>query len=396
VRVIWNTDKEEHRKQLVALFNGARHFECAIAFAKESGFKQIEKPFRTSLIGGMSGRIILGLDFCLTDPSVLDTLLKWSQTFQQLEVYVSHSEPSVCFHPKVYAFSYGARAAMLVGSANLTSGGFGNNWECSVLLHQPTFKEISQHLQALIDGHEVKKLTAPILAEYREKHRITHALRAVNERQIARLSKAGTSSLELLEAIVRELTLDHSPAGLEGMIRERTRSIAQARTAMRSLTTQHPQTVAVLLPLIRALRECFHSGGLQRHISMIVEKPTEFLHLVQLAHKANTEQSSPRQAYERLRPVAEKIRGLGPNWISEILHALDPAKYAILNQNSVAGMALAGIEFPIRPSKANISGEVYASFCEHGSKIAKRLGLSDLSQLDAVFNYAYFNYQGDD
>jgi hypothetical protein len=259
--------------------------------------------------------------------------------------------------------------------------------------------EISGHLQTLIDDAEVDELKAPALADYTRKHRIAHAVRSATEKQIARLLKSGAQTpqtLEPLEVVVRELKLDESSYGLDSMSRARAKSIKDAQTIIASLRQKRRQTESELLPDIRTLTKCFHSGGLERNIPKIVRQPTEFLQLLDLAYKTNTNGSTPEHAYEQLQPVANNITGLGPNWVTEILHALDPSIYAVLNKNSVAGMALAGIEFPAKPSKAVISGDVYGEFCRQGATLVKSLGLKNLSELDLVFNYAYWNSEGGD
>jgi HKD family nuclease len=105
MQVIWNTIKDEHKNKLKELFQGALNFECAVAFAKMSGFSDIKKPLEASLKRGMSARLILGLDFYITDPEVLDMLLGWESRYK-VKTYVAKSQSNVCFHPKIYAFSY--------------------------------------------------------------------------------------------------------------------------------------------------------------------------------------------------------------------------------------------------------------------------------------------------
>lgn len=77
--------------------------------------------------------------------------------------------------------------------------------------------------------------------------------------------------------------------------------------------------------------------------------------------------------------------------MSEILHTYDNRRFAIMNQNSVSGMQLAGFRsFPVRTSKGKVTAVMYEEFCEKAELVRAGLGLKDLSQLDAVFNYAYW------
>ena len=63
-----------------------------------------------------------------------------------------------------------------------------------------------------------------------------------------------------------------------------------------------------------------------------------------------------------------------------------------MNKNSVNGMALANQnQFPNEPNNNNTTGDIYGQFCSNAIDIARGLDLADLSELDAVFNHAYFN-----
>jgi hypothetical protein len=62
-----------------------------------------------------------------------------------------------------------------------------------------------------------------------------------------------------------------------------------------------------------------------------------------------------------------------------------------MNRNSVSGMKMASItRYPEGPTKELVDGTVYASFCDDAKQIRVGLGLEDFSQLDALFNYAYW------
>ena len=193
MQVIWNSSKEEHKLKITSLFKDATHFDCAVAFAKNSGLKAIKKELEKFLEEGMSARFIIGLDFYLTDPDVLETLLRLGSKYD-ITTYVANTKSQVCFHPKIYAFSYKSNMKILTGSANLTSGGFGNNWECSLLVNLQKDNAISRHLQALVDNGDVDELKSSMLDSYRERHRIASAVSSTNLRQVARLIKSGSSN----------------------------------------------------------------------------------------------------------------------------------------------------------------------------------------------------------
>ncbi|MBN9025232.1 MAG: phospholipase D family protein, partial [Rhizobiales bacterium] len=72
--------------------------------------------------------VTFGLSFAQTDPDLIDLFVGVPGC------YVVSEFPGGTFHPKVYAFRSGERAAAIIGSANFTRGGMGNNHEASILI----------------------------------------------------------------------------------------------------------------------------------------------------------------------------------------------------------------------------------------------------------------------
>src|SRR5262249_12579431 len=104
----------------------------------------------------------IGRDRCWTDPDAVHQLLnvapghiRWGTT------------PSTgIFHPKVYLFHRGDRLTALVGSANLTRGGFTHNTEATIQLSGSAseVKGLMQFLKA--EWKRAVPVTAENLAEY--------------------------------------------------------------------------------------------------------------------------------------------------------------------------------------------------------------------------------------
>ncbi|WP_156752688.1 phospholipase D family protein [Mesorhizobium sp. WSM3873] len=72
--------------------------------------------------------VTFGLAFAQTDPNLIDSLVRVEGS------YVVTEFPKGTYHPKVYGFRSGKRAAAIIGSANFTLGGLGKNHEASVLV----------------------------------------------------------------------------------------------------------------------------------------------------------------------------------------------------------------------------------------------------------------------
>lgn len=87
-----------------------------------------------ALVRGMTARIAIGLSFHLTHPQVLQRLMTLSRS-HDLELYLSAVGDDEPFHPKVYAFDREIGSTVIVGPANLTTGGFASNYEASILVN---------------------------------------------------------------------------------------------------------------------------------------------------------------------------------------------------------------------------------------------------------------------
>ncbi|MCF6110824.1 phospholipase D family protein [Mesorhizobium muleiense] len=70
--------------------------------------------------------VTFGVAFSQTDPDLVDAL----QGIERARVATKFAGGT--YHPKVYGFRSGDRAAAIIGSANFTFGGLGSNWEASI------------------------------------------------------------------------------------------------------------------------------------------------------------------------------------------------------------------------------------------------------------------------
>jgi len=75
-------------------------------------------------------RFVLGIDLGGTSREVLEEILSWRIDAR----IVKHRLPGHTFHPKIYLVEWQHQATILVGSNNLTEGGFFGNYECATRL----------------------------------------------------------------------------------------------------------------------------------------------------------------------------------------------------------------------------------------------------------------------
>jgi hypothetical protein len=117
--------------------------------------------------GGCQLRLTVGIDLGGTSRDVLEELLRWN-----CEVFIFHNRISKStFHPKIYLFENAARTTLIVGSNNLTDGGFYTNYEASVRYDfelpadAEEFRRIADPLLTFLEpaGGTVQRLTAELI-----------------------------------------------------------------------------------------------------------------------------------------------------------------------------------------------------------------------------------------
>ena len=84
------------------------------------------KPQVLGLKGsGVDFRFVLGIDLGGTSQEVLQEILGWNIDAR----IVKHRRPGHTFHPKLYLFEWEEQGTIIIGSNNITEGGFFGNYE---------------------------------------------------------------------------------------------------------------------------------------------------------------------------------------------------------------------------------------------------------------------------
>jgi HKD family nuclease len=386
-------DDHCHAATLKSHLRLAERLDCMVAFAKSSGLKMILDDMEAALEKGLEARFVVGLDFYQTDPDVLKKLFVLSNKYK-LSLFISNLEANSNFHPKVYAFQYKNRSHIVIGSANLTGGGLLNNHEASILINDTSNKllsSIGRQIDQLIAWEEVVPADKALIDSYEKRHAIYKVQQGLINRRANRAAHRTGVDFETLHDILAEMKADKSEKGFILENRRRLSSREEAKVQMNRIIEKtninENSFIELYEPLVSGL---WHSGGLQRGKNIIAEHAEEF----QLGLNAITRLVNPsvNQAYQTLHDSFKNVPRAGINVISEILHTIDNEKFAVMNQNSVSGMSLANIYgFPPKPNKGLVNAELYEEFCEKAQEVCIALGLLNFTELDALFNYAYWD-----
>ena len=394
--LVENGEDEDHIGLLEKHLLKATTFICIVAFAKWSGWEMIQGVLAERVRRGLRATFVIGIDFYQSDPAVLRALLKLRRIAKKaggtVEVYMGREASRYTLHPKLYWSKDPDGQALLVGSANMTSGGFSDNHELSALL-TGTGADWEEWLKHWIDDRiadeDIVEAAEPLIDRYEKKRDVFRAAMKIAERRARRSMQAPAGQTIVLADLLREMRAADGEERFEVKVKRRRRDHRAARAAVAEFLNHPDLSTRRFLPAYQSSIRYWHSGGLQRGKTTIARKPVRFQNAVRALADERTE--DPAVLFDLIRKHFDKIPSAGTNVLTELLHTRDPKRYPVMNRNSVAGMRLANITgFPELPTKALVDGAMYARFASDADKLRDALGLRDLAELDVLFNYAYW------
>lgn len=135
--------------------------------------------------------VTFGVAFAQTDPRLVDALVDVPGAFLATDFARG------TYHPKLYCFRSGKRAAAVVGSANFTGGGLGRNLEAAIALtgtiDEPVFADMLKFVRTGARFH--RPITSELAATYRASCRRFARLPRPPRDPFAEMDRARTRSL---------------------------------------------------------------------------------------------------------------------------------------------------------------------------------------------------------
>ena len=152
---------------------------------------------------GVNFRFVLGIDLGGTSQEVLKELLGWGIDVR----IVKHRVPGRTFHPKLYLVEWDDHATIIIGSNNITEGGFYGNYEGAAHVAYELPEDADAFGKACLDlarflqpeGPVAYELTEAFLSELIARGDVPTEEEARKGRDVAAKAKKPTS--EKLEAI---------------------------------------------------------------------------------------------------------------------------------------------------------------------------------------------------
>lgn len=401
VALLENGD-DDHGGRLIQHLQSADEFICIVAFAKSSGWQRVRDVLTKRAARGLRAVFVAGLDFYQTEPSVLRGIRslrsRASAAGGRIDLYVGREGTRHTLHPKVYWTRGKYGQSLIVGSANLTSGGLGGNHELSALMSGTAARQgawLREWIDARIADGDVVEATEPLIAGYEARRDIYRTALKAAERRAAKVIASPPGHVLTLAQLLDEMRSDDGPEGFRQAMRRRRRSLPAARARMAELAGAANLRRPAFLEAYERLIGNWHSSGIARGKTTVARRSQRFQ--AALRDLAAEDSEDPATLFDLLRSHLDNIPRAGTNVLTEVLHARDPARFPVMNRNSVRGIGLANITgYPRAPSKASVDGAMYARFTQDADAVRKRLRLRDFSELDALFNFAYWRTNTDE
>ena len=397
-----NGEDEGHASEINRHLTHATHLICIVAFAKYSGWTLLSKLVSERIATGLKATFVVGLNFYHSEPSVLRAIRrlqsKAAAAGGEINLYIGQEACGQTLHPKVYWFKGPRGQAAIIGSANMTWGGLADNHELSALLSGSDANLqawLKRWIDDRIEAEDIVEATKDLIDEYEKRRDFHQIAMKIAERRASRAMAADPGDSVALAELLAEMRDDKGRDGFDQSVEQRRQNLPRARAQLAALAGTPDLNRRAFLTAYEDLIQYWHSGGMQRGKTGIAKKPAAF----QAALRALAAERSddPAVLFDLLRARFHDIDRAGPNVLTEILHSRDPERFPVMNQNSVRGMGFAKITgYPRAPAKASVDGARYAQFAADAERLRKSLGLRDLSELDALFNYAYWRKDEDD
>ena len=401
VRLFENDDEHDHATEICDRLARADRFICITAFGKSSGFELIRTRLESRIRDGMDAVIIAGTHFFQTEPRLLSDLLALAPLAERsgasLEIYMGASERGPTFHPKLYHFGRRGHEDLVVGSANLTAGGLQNNWEMSAALTakgRAWEDQIRDMIAGWVTDEAIIVAGSEAVAAYAARHKIYSATMRAAERMARRAAEKPVGGVVALEVLLLDMKSAEGEAHFDRQMARRAKSRRHAGGLIKALAADPDLTPARFEARFGELAGAWHSSGIARGQGSVAKKGALFQQALRAL--AASKSRDPAELFDLLLAYFDRISRAGINTLTEILHTHDPGRFAVMNSNSLSGMRLAGFDYPKRATKGTIDGARYARFCADADRLRAQLGLADLSELDALFNFAYWKPAGDD
>jgi HKD family nuclease len=395
MKLIKNTDEQNHLEVIIANLKRSNEAYIAIAFLKESGLNKLFEQIKTFL--KLEGRItiIAGQNFAFTEPKALHSIRNLLEKYKHSKLYLVKAESRInVFHPKLYLFRKDDDCCVISGSANLTAGGLTSNHESSLLVNcnvdSELWKDSVDYINFLTSSELSDEATLLVIKQYETfyKEQKQH-----NKRSKAYQSKNKSRRNFNYHFLVDFFnTFDNDERG--EYFEEKKYAYNQAKIILNKIAKNSElkqiEFEGYLDSLVVGDQDEFrywHSGSLYRLRRSVFPHFKKFQELVRFIkdHKNR----KPEFVFPRAMEIVKDIEGASVNYVTEIMMTYNPVDFANMNKNPLTVLRKEG-GLNIKATPTSYSGLDYKEYCEIIKEISQKLNLKNMLEADSFFNDIYW------
>ncbi len=384
-----------HETIIKKMIRSSDELTIAVAFLKMTGLRNIRKDIHSMVKSGIKITFIIGIDFYQTEPDALSELLNFAKNNKIVKLYICANKNKT-FHPKLYLSEKNKTFVAVVGSANMTNGGFNDNFELSSVitgnLSESIFADLKSYIKDLIvESEEANPL---ILSQYKNKFDIYNKkMKAAIKDAKKNIDQKFVIDIKKLNKFVKEYLADEEETS---NWQERVINYKDAKTILNTIAKINFSFKSNFMESYNNLiggagyDKLWHSGSIFRSKNKIAKKYKSFCSIVKKIKNDTSLSKEPKEIFENALNLSKKIDGLGVNILTEIMNTYDPMRCSVLNKNPLK--ALNKIGFQKFKSQQYFNSNDYQIFNEIMIDILKKCGFANLGQVDHLCNYIYWKY----
>ncbi|GAB4161449.1 MAG: hypothetical protein Tsb0033_18880 [Winogradskyella sp.] len=393
-KVIHNIGSGTHFGVIKNHFKTSEEVWLATAFLKMSGLNLLLPSIKKYIKNNKAITIIAGQNFGLTEPEALKVLFKLFEKKINANIYLDKADDKTkVFHPKLFLFKAKEKVTIISGSANITSGGLTSNQEVSLCIetnsNSNAWKEAKAYFNHITNEENASLVNLMLIKRYEQFYKEQKGVRkhqkVVPEKQESQYS----FDYKKLKQHLRNYRTEQSKKNFE----ERERKYKQAKKLLNEiiesprLTQNRFENIIDALVGAAGLEALWQSGSLYRNRRFVYNCKNEFRSLVNFISEHQNQSAS--LVFEGAKDLVEQVEGARINYVTEIMMAYQPYRFANLNSNPIKVLKEeAGVYFKSHSSSFNSND--YAEYCLLIKEIAQKLELKNMLEVDSFFNEIYW------
>lgn len=392
--LVWNANDQTVASLLRKYARNADRISIAVAFLSKAGWTIVEDWLRDSLDQGCQVELFVGTDFYQTAPSALRAAAALLDSRDGCTLWMCRPNSKSVFHPKLYVFEGVNGSTVVVGSANLTSGGLRDNREVCCSFSVSPGSAVAGQLETIFASYRsdenARQATVLNIARYegewerfhrrvrkakQEANKEIKALPVIDEDKLRQyLSEYRDNDNEQKDYEYRARRYERIPDLLDRLAAVKTRS---------DFLEIYEQLVGK-----QGQRGLWHSGGLFRMKNWVANGYPEACAMTRTIREHSD--ASATELFELGVPFVRRVIGLGVNVLTEVMNSYYPDRCPVLNNNSLGSVQhLATGRFP---EPQTFDAEDYDKFTEILDYLRDLCDFDSMGRVDHFLNYVYWKY----